>query len=129
MSTVYLLPQSHAPREDQLSADDRRSLQAHFAPTNFQVVVDGDGIEWGKIEEVEVVKAARERSPAGWIVRNLVFGGRERYHVGIYAGPAELVLINLTLEAARYVVQTIAYYAHNRIKYSGPDGLSATSEA
>lgn len=129
MSTVYLLPQSHAPREDQLSAADVRALEAHFTPTNFQVVVDGQGIDWAQIEEVEVAKAARERSPAGWMVRNLVFGGRERYHVGIYAGPAELVLINLTLEAARYVVQTIAYYARNRIRYTGPDGLSATAEA
>jgi hypothetical protein len=62
-------------------------------------------------------------------VRNLIFGGSDRYHVGIYSGRNELVLTNLTLEAARYVVQMIAYYARERIKYNGPDGLTATIEA
>jgi hypothetical protein len=124
-----MLPASTAPREDRLSAGDLRALQSHFEVTNYEVVVDGQGIDWSKIDEVEVVAAARQRSPAGWIVRNLIFGGSERYHLGIYSGRNELVLTNLTLEAARYAVQMIAYYARQRIKYNGPDGLTATIEA
>ncbi|MFN8379332.1 MAG: hypothetical protein U0452_11750 [Anaerolineae bacterium] len=129
MTTIYMLPQSTAPREDNLSASDVRTLKAHFEPTNFDVRVDNQGIEWTAIDEIEVAAAARNRSPSGWIVRNVIFGGKDRYHVGIYSGPNELVLINLTLEATRYVVQTIAYYARNRIRYSGPEGIAPTIEA
>lgn len=129
MPTVYMLPMSTRPREDRLSEADVRSLKSHFDVTNYEVVVDGQGIEWPKIDEVEVVAAARQRSPAGWIVRHLIFGGHDRYHVGIYSGRNELVLPNLTVEAARYVVQNIAYYARERIKYNGPDELTPTVEA
>jgi hypothetical protein len=129
MPTIFMLPASTAPREDRLSPGDLSALQSHFEVTNYEVVVDGQGIDWSKIDEIEVVAAARQRSPAGWIVRNLIFGGSDRYHVGIYSGRNELVLTNLTLEAARYVVQMIAYYARERIKYNGPDGLTATIEA
>lgn len=128
MPTVYMLPMSARPREDGLAESDVRALKAHFDVTNYAVVVDGQGIEWPEIDEVEVVAAARERSPAGWIVRWLIFGGSARYHVGIYSGRDELVLPNLTYEAARYVVHNIAYYARARIKYTGPDGLTPTVE-
>ena len=129
MTTTYMLPQSTAPREDALSTGDVRTLQSHFEATNFEVKVDGQGFAWTAIDGIEVVAAARQRSPAGWIVRNLIFGGKDRYHVGIYSGEHELVLINITLEAARYVVQTIAYYARNRIPFTGPEGITATAEA
>lgn len=129
MPTVYMLPMSTRPREDKLSEGDVRSLRTHFEVTNYEIVIDGQGIEWPKIDEVEVVAAAREHSPAGWIVRQLIFGGTARYHVGIYSGRSELVLPNLTYEAARYVVQNIAYYARERIRYNGPDGLAPTVEA
>jgi hypothetical protein len=128
MPTTYMLPQSTRPREDRLNPGDIRTLQTHFETTNYEVVVDGQGLDWSKIDEVEVAMAARNRSPSGWIVRNLIYGGTDRYHVGIYSGRNELVLTNLTLEAARYVVQMIAYYARNRIVYNGPEGLTATTE-
>ena len=128
MSTIYMQPQSKAPREESLSQGDVRTLKAHFEATNFEVRVDGQGIGWAAIDEIEVAAAARLRSPAGWVVRHIIFGGKDRYHIGIYSGPNELVLINLTLEAARYVVQTIAYYARNRIRYNGPEGITATTE-
>lgn len=129
MPTIYMLPQSNRPREDRLSEGDIRTLKSHFEPTNYEVVVDGQGLDWSKIDEVEVAPAARHRSPSGWFVRNILYGGTDRYHVGIYSGRNELVLTNITLEAARYVVQMIAYYARNRIVYNGPDGLTATIEA
>jgi hypothetical protein len=129
MPTTYMLPQSTRPREDRLSEGDIRTLQAHFEPTNYEVIVDGQGLDWSKIDEIEVVPAARHRSPSGWFVRTILYRGTDRYHVGIYSGRNELVLTNITLEAARYVVQTIAYYARNRIVYNGPDGFTATTEA
>ncbi|MBL8146198.1 MAG: hypothetical protein JNL34_07425 [Anaerolineae bacterium] len=128
MTMTHMLPRSSAPREDALSAGDVRTLKAHFEATNFEVKVDGQGFAWTAIDGIEVAAAARQRSPSGWIVRNLIFGGKDRFHVGIYSGEHELVLINLTLEAARYVVQTIAYYARNRIPFTGPEGLTATAE-
>lgn len=125
---LYLVPISNAPKEDVLSPDDVRTLRAHFSVTNYEVVVDGQGIEWGNIDEIEVAKAARAGGPAGWLVKAM-YGGQDRYHVGIYSGRYELVLTNLTLQAATYVLQTLAYYARNRIPYKGPEGLSVTAEA
>jgi hypothetical protein len=55
--------------------------------------------------------------------------GGERYHVGIYYGGLEAVLTNLTLNAARHIVQTIAFYAPQPVKYTGPDGLSPLVES
>ena len=65
-----------------------------------------------------MAKAAREGGPAGWFVRKVIYAG-DRYHVGVYFGSDELVLTNVTLEAAQFVVQTIAYYANNAIRYTG----------
>jgi hypothetical protein len=125
----YITPRSAPPKEDELTPDDVRFLQSHFSTTNYEVIVDGRGIEWEKIDEVEVVKAAREKSPAGWLVKNVVYSGQERYHVGIYSGQNEIVLPNVTLQAAKYVVQTIAYYARSRIRYTGLKGITPITEA
>ena len=82
----------------------------------------------GQIDEVEVAKAARERGPAGWFVKKVIYAG-DRYHVGVYFGQDELVLTNVTLEAANFVVQTIAYYANNAIRYTGPEGIVPVTES
>ena len=129
MPTLYLLPHSTAPREDRLNEGDRKTLEAHFQPNNYEVVVDGQGIDWTKIDAVEVAAAARQRSPAGWFVRNIIYRGTDRFHVGIYSGRNELDLPNLSLEAARYVVQMVAYYLRNRVEYTGPEDWVATTSA
>jgi hypothetical protein len=126
---LYLVPLSNAPKEDKLMPEDIRFLQTHFSVTNYEVVVDGQGIEWSKIDEIEVAKAARAGGPAGWLVKNALYGGKERYHVGIYSGRYELVLPNLSFDTASYVVQMLAYYARNRIPYKGPEGITVTAEA
>ena len=69
MPTTYMLPQSNRPREDRLSESDIRTLKAHFEAGNYEVIVDGQGIDWSKIDEIEVAPAARQRSPAGWCQR------------------------------------------------------------
>jgi hypothetical protein len=126
---TYLLPAQHAPREDELSESDKKFLEQHFMPTNHEVVVDNHGIDWSKIDEIEIVQAARDKGPSGWFIRFIYFGGQERYHVGIYSGRNELVLPNLSPAGARYVLRTLAYYARNRIEYKGPADWAATVDA
>ena len=115
------------PSLDNLTEEDRRTLDKRFDANAWEINIDGRRAEWGVIEEVEVAKAARERGPAGWFVKKVIFAG-DRYHVGLYFGSEELVLTNVTLEAARFVVQTIAYYANNVIRYKGLDGIVAVAE-
>lgn len=110
-----------------LTDEDRRTLDKRFDANAWEINIDGRRAEWGIIEEVEVAKAARERGPAGWFVKKVIFAG-ERYHIGLYFGSDELVLTNVTLEAARFVVQTIAYYANNVIRYKGPEDFVPVAE-
>lgn len=125
----YMVPASTPPKEDQLTSDDVSFLQNHMDVTNYEILVDGQGIAWDKIDELEVAVAARQKSPAGWLVKNVIYGGQERYHVGIYSGRTEAVLPNLSLQAAKYVVQTIAYHARTSIRYTGPEGITPISES
>ena len=126
---VYMVPARTAPKEDDLTPDDVRYLRNHMNATNFEIIVDRQSIPWDKIDELEVAVAARQNSPAGWLVKNVIYGGKERYHVGIYSGNNEAVLPNLSLAAAKYVVQTVAYYARTRIRYTGPEGFIPTTES
>ncbi len=115
------------PSMDRLSEEDRRTLNKRFDANAYEINIDGHHIEWARIDEVEVAKAARQAGPSGWFVKNVVFAG-DRYHVGVYFGRDELVLTNITLEAARFVVQTIAYYANNTIRYTGVEGIAPVTE-
>lgn len=110
------------PDADALSKEDRNHVNQHFDPYASEVVVNGETIDWRDIDEIEVAKAARANGPSGWFVRAMY--GDERYHVGIYYGDYEAVLLNLSLKAAEYVVQSIAFYAPQAIRYSGIEGLT-----
>jgi hypothetical protein len=125
----YLQRLKVRPDPDKLSRRDARILGQRFDPYAGEVVIDGEALPWDSIEEIEVAKAARAAGPAGWLVKFLVYSGGNRYHVAFYAGAREAVLSNLTLEAARYVVQSAAYYAPRPILYSGIDSLSPLTEA
>ncbi|NDJ62008.1 MAG: hypothetical protein GYB67_12830 [Chloroflexi bacterium] len=124
---AYLLRPYAAPRKTELTPREIQHLERHFAADSIEINIDGEPIDYGHIDEVEVAQAARVSALSGWLVKNLFYGG-ERYHVGVYFGRGELVLPNLTLNAAKYVVQIIAYYSHKPIRYTGPDGLSPLSE-
>lgn len=115
------------PDESKLTNAERNHLQQHFDPYAGEVVINGEPIDWRVIEEVEVAKAARSIGPAGWFVKALY--GEERYHVGVYYGAYEAVLLNLTLNSAEFVVRTIAYYAPHQIRYSGIEGLSPLEQS
>lgn len=110
------------PDPDDLTAAEWKHIQEHFDIHAGEVLIDGFPVRWDFIEEIEVVKAARVAGPSGWLVKQFV--GDDRYHVGIYYGAHEAVLPNISLKAAQFVVQSIAYYAPNPIRYSGVEGLS-----
>jgi hypothetical protein len=125
---VNLARVEQRPDRAGLTDEDRRTLDKRFDANAWEINIDGRRAEWGVIEEVEVAKAARERGPAGWFVKKVIFAG-DRYHIGLYFGGEEMVLTNVTLEAAKFVVQTIAYYANNVIRYKGLDGIVAVTES
>lgn len=123
----YLARTKAPPRLETLTEADQRYVQTHFDAHPAELTVQGEVIRWQDIDEVEVARAARQRTLAGWIVRNVVYA-QERYHVGIYCGTRELVMTNVTLEVARFAIQSIAHYMQVPIKYSGIEGMSAVVE-
>lgn len=123
----YIQRIDYRPSKENLTSRETNYIQEHFDAYGSEVWINGDAIRWEYIEEIEVVVAARAKGPAGWLVKNVLMGG-DRYHVGVYYGYNEAVLTNMTLDTARYVVQTMAYYAPNRIKYTGPEGITPLTE-
>ncbi len=119
---AYLSRINYLPKTDTLSERETQSVLQHFEAHSTEVVIHGISIPWNKITEIEVAQAARSGGVGGWVVKHVVMGG-ERYHVGVYAGDYEAVLTNMTWNAMRFVMQTLAYYAPRAIKYTGPDGV------
>lgn len=126
MTTLARIEQRPSP--EGLTDEERRTLDKRFDANAYEINVDGKRVAYGAVEEVEVAKAAREGGPAGWFVKKVIFAG-DRYHVGVYFDGGELVLTNITLETAKFVVQTIAYYANHAIKYSGVEGIAPVVES
>lgn len=125
---LMILKRSNArPDPDTLSAAEARTITEAFDVYAGEVLYYGQSLRWDTLEEVNVVKAARYGGLAGWLVRFLVHGD-DRYHVGLYAGGQEYVMPNVSLNTARYVVQTIAYYAPQPVRYEGIEGLSPLVE-
>jgi len=113
---------------ENLTDDEERNLSRHFDAYGAEMIVDGQAVRWEKIDEVEVVVAPHVSGPAGWFVKKVVLKNQERYHVGIYYGASEAVLPNVTWDMARHVVESIAYYASQRIVYKGPEDLVKLTE-
>ena len=106
------------------------SIGKRFDANEYELNIQGGRVEWDVIDEVEVAKAARVSSPAGWFVKKIMYSGGERYHVGVFFGRGgELVLTNITEEQARYVVETVAHYAKQPIRYTGVEGFVETVES
>ncbi|MDX2138982.1 MAG: hypothetical protein SF123_12900 [Chloroflexota bacterium] len=124
---LYLQRPKAAPRLENLPEHDRQVLGDRFDAHPAELTANGQVIAWKDIDEVEVAKAARQRSLSGWLVRNVVYH-EERYHVGIYMGAQEQVLTNVTLPLAQFIVQSIAYYMQTPIKYTGVEGVAAVDE-
>jgi hypothetical protein len=123
----YLERLKARPNPDELSESERAYLAQHFDPFSGEVIIDGTSIRWDYLDEVEAVKAARAAGPSGWLVRAVM--GDDRYHVGLYYGKQEAVLPNVSLAIARYVVQTVAFYAPHPVRYKGIEGLSPIANA
>jgi hypothetical protein len=125
---TYLQRLDGAPSRDKLSPAEAETLDQHFMATGADLVVDGQIARWEHIDAVEVAAAPRVAGLAGWLVKKFLMGDQDRYHVGIYFGSAEVVLPNVTWDIARYVLQTIAYHAPNRVSYTGPEDLVPLTE-
>ncbi len=124
---AYLLRLQSRPSLKGLSEEEQKLLERHFEIDSRHVSIDGNTLELDRVDEIEIVKAARAKSPAGWVVKNLLYGG-ERYHIGIYAGKEELVLPNITLEVARYIAGNIAFFARNPVRYTGLEDVVSVTE-
>lgn len=115
------------PSPEGLSDEERRTLDKRFDANAYEINIDGHRAGWDAINEVEVAKAARQGGPSGWFVKKVIYAG-DRFHVGVYFGKEELVLTNVTLETAQFVVQTIAYFANRTIRYTGVEGIAPLTE-
>jgi hypothetical protein len=123
----YLARPKAAPRAETLPEAEQRYIAEHFDAHPAELTVNGQVIRWQDIDEVEVVKAARQRTLAGWFVRNILYTD-ERYHVGIYVGSAEAVLPNISQLLATFIVLSIAYYMQKPVLYSGVEGFVPVQE-
>ncbi|MBC8098655.1 MAG: hypothetical protein H7Y11_04380 [Armatimonadetes bacterium] len=124
---AYLQRINYRPNTDNLNDAEKNYLAQHFEAYGAEIVINGQPIAWQLIDTVEVAKAARASGVSGWIVKKLVMGG-DRYHVGIYCGRDEAVLINVTLNVAQYILKNIAYYGGQSITYTGPADLVGVTE-
>lgn len=125
---TYLQHIDYRPSMEGLTPKEQDYLRQHFNAYGAEMVIDGQPIRWEHIDEVEVAAAPRVSGPAGWFVKKFLLGDTERYHVGIYYGAREAILPNVTWNAARYVVETVAFYAQNPVEYTGPEDLVRLTE-
>ena len=123
----YLQRSPTRPNPDALSPDDSRTIQEYFKVYGGNLTVQGQPVDWSAIEAIEVVVAPHIAGPAGWFVRKIVIR-EDRYHVGLYSGHDEVVLPNLTLAVAQYVVACIAHFAPLPVRYSGLPNFAPTTE-
>jgi hypothetical protein len=113
---------SKSPSTHDLTPEEIAFIDAHFQVTPQDITLSSITFAWDQVTEIETALAARSNSPAGWFVRKIVYGGGDRYHIAVYAGRAEAVLPNTSLNVIRHIVQTIAYYAPKTLRYAGlPD--------
>jgi hypothetical protein len=125
---TYLQRIDYRPSMGTLTPGEQDALRALFNASGAELIIDGQAIRWEHVEEVEVVVAPRIAGPAGWIVKKLLLGNADRYHVGIYYGSREAILPNVTWDVARHVVETVAFYAPNPVRYRGPESLVPLTE-
>ena len=124
----YLQRSTTRPNPDALSPDDSRYLQEHFNVYGGNLTVQGQPVDWSAIEGIEVVVAPHIAGPAGWFVRKVVVR-EERYHVGLYSGHNEIILPNLPLTVAKYIVACIAHFAPLPVRYSGLSDFTPITES
>ncbi len=120
----YLKRLPYRPNPYDLSPKEAEWVLRHFQVGANEVTInDRQIVPWKYVEEVEIAKAARMNAANGFLVRWFAHQGEERYHVGIYYGGMEAVLKNVSLKVAVFVVKMVAYYAPQRVAYTGPEGL------
>lgn len=124
----YLERLETRPRLSELDEADRKIIEARVKIDRNDIAIDGQRFELHKVDHVEVAVAARQSSPAGWLVKKVLYGG-DRYHVGVYSGREEMIVTNISLAAATYIVQSVAHFAGVNIRYSGVEGVTPVYES
>ncbi len=125
---TYIQTIDYLPSLSNLTEAEAEFFHRHVEIQATDLIVDHQSIRWDLIEEIEVVAAPRAAGPGGWIVRKFFLNDEERFHVGIYFGRQEAILPNIPWDSARYIVEIIAYYAPNRVRYKGLEDLVALTE-
>lgn len=125
---TYLQRINYHPNLDALTPQEQTQLTGIYDSYGAEMLVYGEPVPWRFIDSVELVHAPRAAGLAGWFVRRIYLKGIERYHLGVYYGPREAILPNITLGQAKYVLETIAYYAPSPILYKGPEDVVRLTE-
>lgn len=129
MATYIARPISR-PKLEGLTPADVKTIEAHFRADSVEMQIDEQIIEYSLINEIEVAQAPRQRTPAGWFVKKVLYGGDERYHLAIYyAKHHEMVLPNLSQKVAQYIIGNIAFYSRNPIRFKGPENFVTTTDS
>lgn len=123
----YLMRMTMKPDIRQLSTQETDQLNRVFDVYSTEVRIHGEPVGWNEIDEVELVTAPTVRGIASWLL-GLFVNTDERYHVGLYLGRDEAVIPNVTRQQALYVLHTVAYYAPQSVRYTGPDGIVPLAE-
>jgi hypothetical protein len=119
----FLQRLTERPSADDLTERESQFIREHFDMQAGEVFVDGTPVVWDQIDEIEVVKAPSVSGFMGVLTRQIV--GDDRYHIGIYfSRHYEAVMPNVPFNIARHIVQEIAFYAPNPVRYKGIEGLS-----
>lgn len=125
---TYLARINYRPNTANMTPTDEKFLTNRFDAYGAEMIFSGEPIAWNLIDEVEVVVAPRASGAAGWLVKRFFLNNETRYHIGVYFGNREAVMPNITWDVAKYIVESIAFYAPQQIRYSGPEGLARISE-
>ncbi len=125
---TYIQRIDYRPSMEALAQEDQTHVVNHFDAYGEEMMMEGQPVPWKVIEEVEVVVAPHAMGLAGWIVKNLLQKGENRYHIGVYFGRQEAVFPNVTWDVAKYVLENIAYYTPQQVKYTGPENLVPLTE-
>ena len=121
----YLMRINVRPDADKLEPQELEQILNEFDTYAGEVRIHGQPVSWSEIDEVELVDAPTVGGLSSWLLSAFV-NTEDRYHIGIYLGRDEAVLANVSERQARYVLQALAYYAPNPIRFKGPEGFVPT---
>ena len=122
-SMPYLMRMNVRPNADTLSRRELAELTRSFDTYAGEVLIHGEPVGWNEITEVELVTAPTVGGLSTWLMGFFV-DVEDRYHLGVYLGRDEAVVANINKRQVLYVLNAIAYYAPNAVRYTGAEGFA-----